>query len=707
MKKIFWLLIAAVVILSGCTSSELLTKNYYILEYYDHNENPDLIQEIPLDLSVYVQDTKVSKTYNRNQIVIRHFGPRITYDSYNLWGVKLSKVIPGLIQKRMQRYRVFDQIHREFLDTRPDMEIATSVNNIELYVSENMQQARVNMTFILRNSGEEINLVQHNVNVEKKLLSYDYDTFVQTVNEIILAETDHFIHKILGSCGVEGCVEEILTEVETKIVDTEEITQDELLSEGNGLLLLPALSRTDNEPYFFAKDQNGFVQSGKMGTPLALHQGEYSIRYGSGSSSQLMKQENVRIVPRYKTIIEPDWGCLIVEVMDQHRNYAKVRYEIFDLSTGESLGSEFPAEEEIGEQSTVWVLKPGLYKITVNNEPFNTYSNFTTVYVEKGEVKKLTVVMDTDDDENPTNMIGAGVLEESFLEASLEKIKFSSAIHGNVNVNSDNQNEKNTTSTSIILDAQLQNFLIYDKDPFHYSMKNLIEIGTSKETNEDFHLVTDDFDLKNTLIYYFIKDLGVYGRIDANSHFFNSYSYFADEFYCTKIDKDGNVLQDSSLVDKVKVQSSFFPLILKEGFGVNYRILNNSKANLSIRAGFGMRQEINNDYYQLFNTNTTGDITYREYHELESETKTGTEVSLVGNFQLPLNISYSVNADFLFPFNDEKNYSMEWENVFNAKIFKYISLDYKLKLIHTMPENSVDYIALNHTLFLRVTYFLR
>ncbi len=238
-------------------------------------------------------------------------------------------------------------------------------------------------------------------------------------------------------------------------------------------------------------------------------------------------------------------------------------------------------------------------------------------------------------------------------------------------------------------------------------MKSLIEIGTSKASNEGFQLVTDDFDLKNTLIYYFIKDLGVYGRFDANSHFFNSYSYFTDEFYCTKIDKDGDVVQDSVLVEKVRVQSSFFPLILKEGFGVNYRIVNRSKANLSLRAGFGMRQEINNGYYQLYNTNTSGSLTYREYYELESESKTGTEVSMVGNFQLPLNISYSINADFLFPFNDEANYSMEWENVLNAKILKYISLDYKLKMTHKMPEIKDDYIALNHTLFLRVTYFLR
>ena len=304
-------------------------------------------------------------------------------------------------------------------------------------------------------------------------------------------------------------------------------------------------------------------------------------------------------------------------------------------------------------------------------------------------------------------MIGAGVLGESFLEASLEKMKFSSAIHGNVNVNSDNEAEEKENTTSIILNAQLQNYLLYDNNPFHYSLKNLIEVGTSKASNEDFRLAVDEFDLKNTAIYYFIKDFGVYGRFDANSHFFNSRYYSPSEFYCIKIDKDENTVPDTVLVNDVIIKSSFFPLILKEGIGINYRILNYSRANLSLRMGFGMRQEINNDVYQLASTGSVNGVEFREYRELKSTTKTGTEVSLVGSFQLPLGISYSVNADFLFPFFDEKNYTMEWENVANIKILKYISLDYKLKLTHKMPEIGDDYIALNHALFLRVTYFLR
>ncbi len=698
------------ILLLGCSAGELVSPNYYILEYYQHSEKEELRQETPLDLSVYVYDTKIPKTYNKNQIVIRHFGPRITYSNYDLWGVKLSKTIPELISKRLNSYNIFKRTQREILTTRADYEIITNLNNIELYKSETVQQARLNIDFVFRKSEQADILVEHSVNIEKALLFDDVDTFVQTVNDILLDETDNFIRKIIlySVLDAEAVLPSIIPREEAELLIFE-ISEEEEIGGGKGLLLLPAITRTDNEPHYKIIDKYGYEQSGQMGTAIPLLEGIYSIKYGSGKANQLMSQDNIKIVPRYKTIIEPDWGCLIVDIIDEKRNFTKVRYEVFDLENGESFGSEFPAEEEVGEQEKVWVLESGIYKITVNNEPFNTYRDFTTVYVEKGKVQKLTIVMKTDEEDNPTNMAGAGVLEESFLEASVANLKFSSAIHGNVNINSNNEVDKDNPETTITINNQLENYLIYDKDPLHYTMKNLIEVGISKTTDTDFRLAADEFDLKNTLIYYFIKDVGFYSRFDMHSHFFPEKSYNSDKFYYIKINED-NIAADSVFADEIEIKSSLFPLVLKEGIGINYRILNFSRANLSLRAGFGIRQDINNDFYQLASESTWFDsqeIEHRIYNEMESESTTGTEVSLVGSFQLPFNLTYSTNADFLFPFSKDDDYSMEWENVINLKLFKYISLDYKLKLENKIPETGDEYIVEKHSLFLRVTYFLR
>ncbi|MBU1873063.1 hypothetical protein KJ688_04940, partial [bacterium] len=97
----------------------------------------------------------------------------------------------------------------------------------------------------------------------------------------------------------------------------------------------------------------------------------------------------------------------------------------------------------------------------------------------------------------------------------------------------------------------------------------------------------------------------------------------------------------------------------------------------------------------------------RVFSALSSLSKRGTEVSVVGNFQLPLNLTYYTNADFLFPFRSDEATTIEWENVFNLKLFKYISIDYRLRLRNKQAEDGKDYLVDRHALFLRITYFLR
>ena len=707
MKKII-ILSLSIIFLFGCMARNIIPKNYFILEYFAHSENDELRLDEPFDQSVYIEDTKVPRTYNRNQIVVRHFGPRITYSDYNLWGVKLSKIIPNLLKKRLDSYNTFKNTQRELLTSTPDYVIETSVNNIEMYISETLYQARLDIDFTYRKKNTEKPLVIHSANIEKVLLKQDFDTFAQTVNEILLDEIDKFAAKINihNTYGHQALIaqENIPFEIDPALV---EILDSEEDNSGKGLLLVPAITRTENEPYYKVYDKYGYERSVKMGQEIPLMEGTYSIAYGSGNKDQLMTQKNIKIHPRYKTIIEPDWGCLIVDIIDESRNFAKVIYELFYLENGESFGSEFPAEVELGEQEKVWILKPGHYKITINNEPFNTYTDFTTVLVEEGSVQKMTIVMETDEEGNPTNLAGAGILEESFLAASLEPLKLSSAIHINGNLNSDNELNEDDPEVTITMNSQLENYLIYDRDPLYYNMKSVIDMGVSKTTGEDFRLASDKFDLKNTGIYYFVKNLGFYARFDTKSHFFDEKQYSPEEFYYQKFDENGIAIGDSILSDEIKIKSSFFPIELKEGIGINYRILNLSKANLSFRAGFGIRQFFNNDVFVLETFVEVAGVEHRKYYELASTNTTGTELSLVGNFQLPFNLTYTTDADFYFPFDENDEYIFEWENSFNLNLFKHISLDYKFNLEKMSKDSGIDHLVREHSLFLRVTYFLR
>jgi hypothetical protein len=293
------------------------------------------------------------------------------------------------------------------------------------------------------------------------------------------------------------------------------------------------------------------------------------------------------------------------------------------------------------------------------------------------------------------------------LEASKQPLKFSSAVHGNFNMNSNNKNDKDEIETTITFNTQLDNHLIYDQYPMHYNLRNIVELGTTRSKDDAFRISADDFDIKNTFVYYVVKNIGFYGRADMNTHLFEEKYFASDLFNYKKLNESGDVTEIGNNVEEAIIKDRFYPLTLKEGLGVNWRILNQPKAQISLRTGFGMRQEFNKHVYNLTGTETEDNTEYKIFVPVESIYKEGTEISVVANFNLPFDLSYNTNFDYLLPFDKDENYSMEWENVFNLKLLKYLSTDYRLKLENREQDNNDSYISTEHSLFLRLTYFLR
>jgi len=702
--KRFWPFIA-LVMLAGCSAGSLVERNYYVLEYANHTEDANLVQAEPIDAVVVVNDTNVPATYNKSRIVIRHFGPRITYADNDNWALKLSDAVPRLVTMRFNRYGVFRQTSRNFSQETPPYEISTTVYNIELYQSDMLNQAHLKMEFTLNKVIDGSVVVQHSFDREENLLSLDMDTFVQKIDEMILQETDNFIRKVVyhfkgGEMpGAQPVLAQAVAATLLQEAEDEESAGNEM-----GLLLLPSLSFSENEPAYTIIDKYGLETSGRMGEPIPLLEGFYSVRFGSGDVKQQMEQNNIEIVAGYKRIVEPTWGCLIVDMTDESRDFADVSYEIFRLDNAESFGSEFPVDVSLGEQEKVWVLPPGYYKVTINNEPFNTYKDFTTVYVEEGKMQTLTIVVDLDEDGNPTNMIGAGILRESDANARQNAVKVSSAIHANATLNSDNTADKNNPATTVTVTTQFDTKVVWDDYPYHFTSKNLIELGSTKDEDTGFRITANDFSLKNTFIYYIIRSFGFYVRGNMSASLLEDHRYSSDAQNYRLIDSDGVVTEYPD--DKnVKVSPYFLPMGFKEGVGVNWRVVNTPRVNLYARMGFGMQQDLNNGVYTYTETkmDSTG-AEWLEYNEVDSDSKEGLEFSIESDFRLPLNIRLNSNIDALKPFGSNTNMSAEWENIFNLRLIKQLSIDYKLLI--TYDKDVVDYVVWNHSLFLRFSYFL-
>jgi ABC-type uncharacterized transport system auxiliary subunit len=704
LKYVKFISIILLLIFVACSSGQFIQNRYYILEYFSDSENPELEQDKPVLGTVIIHDASINKPYDRDNIVVRYFGPKITYAQNDIWGVKLEEIIPDLVATRMQKYNIFKNILRDYSRSRPDYEIMINIKNLEQFHSENLNEAHIDMNMILRDErGNE--MVRHSIKKETRLANDDVDIFVQRVNNIILEETNYFTRKILSLFK-----EEYETKPEEKVAKKDHFVQDTTISgKRTGQLLLPSLTKSGNEPPYKIYDEQGQPLDipAEMGESIALPEGNYEIRFGSGRDDQMMKKE-VEVKPHYKTVVEPDWSCMLVDVIDANRNYIQVRYEVFDAKTGESYGTHFPVEKELGEQQKVWVLKPGLYKITINNEPFNTYKNFTTVYLKEGQVEHISLVVELDENNNPTGLTGAGVLGEFSRTRTKGNWQSSNALHANLNMNLNNRKAEDTPKNSIIIGTQFENYLIYNKMPYYYRLRHLSEFGTSKDDGNPFRKNLDNLDIKNTFIYFLSSYLGIYGRFDANTHFFQGFYNREENFNYIKKNTEGEIVESKQAQTRVLTTPYLYPLKMKQGFGINFRLFNRPRIHLNLRSGFGLRQEYMEGVYELTNPAyipENENIEYRLYQENKTIYNTGTEFSLVGNFNLPFNLSYRTNADLLIPFEDNSVANFDWENDFNLRLFKYISVYYRVDISND-PENYKKFY-LDQSLFLRLSYFFQ
>ena len=182
--------------ISGCAKLSL-TRNYFILDYNPIIENPKLSLAKPLPYSVQVMDSRMPRTYDRSQIVIRYSAHKLSYSSQNIWAVRLSYLIPDLINKQIKSYNLFAQTQREYLEDRPDYEIITYVNRVELFKNDFYTAAHLSMDFYLRKSNSHDNIIKYSFDIEKQISEKGMDIFAKKISNLLKDQTDIFLVKTI------------------------------------------------------------------------------------------------------------------------------------------------------------------------------------------------------------------------------------------------------------------------------------------------------------------------------------------------------------------------------------------------------------------------------------------------------------------------------------------------------------------------------
>lgn len=690
--------LAAVLLLSSCITRPSVPTYYYSLEYSGETERPELYRTDPFNASVLISDTAVSGALSRPQLVERGIGPRFEYLENQLWGVQLSDTVSGLLLQRMEAYGLFRRVDRDLRREPADYEARSTLSSVEYIRYGNTRRALVRLDLSFWDLGEERRVVGHRAREERAIFGDDVSIFVSTVNRIIHEEIDEYLSKV------------------ARYMETGEPVLDIVRRDGGGaetadaagrtgILLLPALAGGESQPFYTILGSD-FRRSAQFGEPVDLPSGSYSVLLGSGPADRRMRVDAIEVIGGQRTVVEPTWAALTVNVVNRNRDPARVRYDVYGAETGRNYGGRISRSEAVLTRPTVWILRPGKYKLILNNRPFNTLRDFVTVTLIEGRGEDLTVVVEQSEPESTPSLVGAGnvAIDEPGAEGS--PLGVTSAINATLSFTADNESAPEDFQLAYFLDSEVDTELTYEAGPLQYELRNTVALGFNASGSGPFTLASDELDLRNTLVYSLTDVYGVYARVDLSTTIFGR-RIVPDEPLSYVKRGDGATVESVADAAVIRLSPPLLPVTLQEGVGLNVSAVETEIIDLGFRAGIGATQVLRYNVYQEAGSETIDGAEYVVYESVGSEVQTGIEASASASARLPFDTAVSTTLDLFAPFAAPQTLSLQWESVVNIVLIDNISLYYRLTLTNEAATGDAGTFVQDHGVFLRMNYLLR
>ncbi|MFW6313023.1 MAG: hypothetical protein ACOC2N_03980 [Spirochaetota bacterium] len=714
-RKVEFVVIALLlVLLSSCITRPATRDYYYTLDYLARTERNNLVRQEPFPATVHVTDSRVARAYTRPQLVQRGLGPEFEYLDDRLWGIDLSETVSVLIDRRVSAYGIFSRTFREFTRQSADYELRSEIGSIEYVSYEGTSEAVLEIELSLWQLPDSIPVVEHRARAVESIYGEDVAIFVSAVNEMLLGEVDRFLEDVTRYFETgESRLDDETPSGAAAVGESEargDTASDESADDaepGRGVLLLPALADSENQPFYTILGSGGeFVQSARFGEPTSLLEGEYTVLLGSGPEDQRMRLDEVTVIARQRTVVEPVWAAMTVTVIDENREPVRLRYDIYDAETGQSYGGRIYRAEQLISSQTVWILDAARYKVVILNRPFNTLRDFVTVNLRPGRSEDLTIVVSTDEAGNVTSMLGAGNVDLEEVTDVADPLSIASSITGSFSFTANDEDAPGDFETVYFLDSEIETELVYELGPLRYELENNMAMGFNAFEQRPLRVASDEFRLRNTLLYGLTDLFGFYARADARATIVGSRTVFDAPTDYAKLE-DGNVVEQQQDAEFVQLSPPFLPLSLREGLGINVNALRRQSSELGLRGGIGATQMIRFRTYEPSGTITIDGETYQAYEPAATQVGTGLELSASATQLLPLNASLTSIAEVFVPFRAGDPVSLQWENVVTVVLVNNLSLYYRFVLASAVDEEGDPYLAQDHGVFVRLNYLFR
>ena len=465
---------------------------------------------------------------------------------------------------------------------------------------------------------------------------------------------------------------------------------------GMGAVLVPAMTSGVDEPETLVYQAGQRIASGENGRRIVLAPGSYVLRIGSAPLDQMVSVP-VEVTANNTTLVPVTWSAMVIEVVDRNNVPHRGSYELIQVSDRQPYTVGFGADTLIGEKIRTTLLPPGLFRIVRPGANYRARTDFSTVVAPAGQVVYFKLVLDPDDG----HLLGAGVVppeEVGIVPAGTAWTRRMTLGLG-VPIAASSNVVGASNQTSIGFTGTFDTYLIYNKDKNYSSTVLELEAGFVRIDPEN----TDPLPTQKTLDRLRFEQLytrflnprvGPYVRFGVLTNMFESRVLVTEPTVVTKKFLDGT--QTVNLLaanDDFKVGGAFAPVLLREGAGVNVRLLRGRVSYLDWRGGLGFRQS---QFNGAFTEESAGPqvLVYREVDDFNQEGLETTVVGTVRVSRLLLNTNFDLFADF----NEFGEPTLDWRNTFSYRLTGDLSIDYKIDVLR-QPQVTTDTQLTQNLLF--------
>ena len=474
------------------------------------------------------------------------------------------------------------------------------------------------------------------------------------------------------------------------------------IPEGYGAVFLASMTDPDNEPNVIVFQGDEEVGRGPTGRRIPVPAGRNNVHVGSGSVSQAIDIP-VDLQPGQTIIIPVQWGGLVVEVVDENNLPHRGSYELIRMSDREVMGLGFGADTLLGENLQTWLLEPGLYRIVRTGSTYRARTDFATVSIPEAGLVFFRLV----EDPVTGDFRGAGVVTADELSSPMGMTRWTRRMVLGVNAGLAHSDGVVGIADQLTLsgDMFLDTLVSYEHGRSTFTGILEVEEGIIHVTpaeGDPLPLQKSRDRLRLDLVYILLlnKWVGPYLSVGTVASLFPAHVIATEDVTVRRLYADGTERdQEVESSNSFETSSYLGSVQLRQGIGLNLRILRRTAANISLRVGAGFRQ---NFFHDSFVAEDLASTTETEYRQLEAFHQSGFEGVLTAKIRLLRFLSYVTEAEIFAGFPDYEGPVIVWQNTLSFRFTSFAALDYTLEL--SSQPSITDELQLSQGVLLRLSW---